>query len=315
MSSWNFINIGASADPDNIRLVRKIFEYFGIAEKPAWSASGYDKCSFSLPEVYGCSSSEYEKETGKCRVAYNGFVEDHLMSLLNALFPGTLVYVHSSEGDTVSDAYEFDDDIYDPRDMTRYSTTVYENHGSKGPNGTRISRARFRFREPDRHYVEEMLRVSRKDGNAVLAELLESLLQKLKEGTIIFTDDPSDEREINKKYDIREDGNLAALGKKNGRKIDESQYIDSVMIKKLPHKRFLELYKISTDSRITAYEEYRLFLEVLLICHSGKRGRTLNIPYNEFVAHLKTNHCKTALKMKEYNDVKDQVVRLFSDQE
>ena len=47
MGSWRFKNVGASAKPEQRKHVEKIFEYIGIAEKPAWSAGAYDECIFS----------------------------------------------------------------------------------------------------------------------------------------------------------------------------------------------------------------------------------------------------------------------------
>ena len=293
MSGWNFSNIGASSNPDNIRYISKIFEYLGISEKPAWSAAAYDKepvwvtgafdKSFSNPEIYGCSWSEYDRETIKGKICFTGFLDGFLVTLLNALFPETVVYEHSSTGDTISDTYEFSDWIYDPRDMTAYVKNVYVSH-DVGSNGTESYKMRFGYENLNTHYsdyIEEMLHLSQEEGETELFELLKTLLQKLKQGRNIFNDDPSDIREVNVHYDVKEEGSLAR--KRKSRKLNDSDYIKQIMMKKLPWQKFSELYKVESDGSCIADlepdDEYRQLLLIFLICYSGKKGRTLNISY------------------------------------
>lgn len=73
-----------------------------------------------------------------------------------------------------------------------------------GPNGKRSSKKRFSLNPPKIEYVNALVDLSMADGNGELTALLLELSQKLKEGLIVYKDDPEDKREIGKLYDIED---------------------------------------------------------------------------------------------------------------
>ena len=118
MGWWDYKNVGAAAKPEHKKYVEKIFEYIGYASEPANTAADYDECSFRDPEVYGCETSAYDEQSGHLNECFTGFDETDLLSILNALFPQTWVYVHWTSGTTVTDTYEFHDRVYNTSNMT-----------------------------------------------------------------------------------------------------------------------------------------------------------------------------------------------------
>lgn len=64
MGHWDYTNVGASAKPENIKRVKKIFEYIGYAAE-ADNSSCMDDCSFDEPDVYCCKYSAYEDGDGE----------------------------------------------------------------------------------------------------------------------------------------------------------------------------------------------------------------------------------------------------------
>ena len=205
MGSWRFKNVGASAKPEQRKHVEKIFEYIGIAEKPAWSAGAYDECIFSDPDVYGCMESKYAPESGNVKECFGSWVfnEMDLLYLLNALFPGTSVYVHWTEGSTVTDTWEFHDRIYDAGNMTLECKDTYTSYGGWGPNCYESWKERCALSAPDLDYVNELINLSTADGNGELTALLLVRLQKLKTGLIEYPVDEVDHRKVGQPFDVR----------------------------------------------------------------------------------------------------------------
>lgn len=130
--------------------------------------------------------------------------EEQLLYILNALFPKTNVYVHAAEGNNTDDTWENHDIIYDTKDMTCYSKDSYTSYDC-GPRGERSAKWRFALKPPKMEYVNALIDFSTDDGNTELTALLLDLSEKLKKGLIVYEDDPSDEREIGKEYDIEDD--------------------------------------------------------------------------------------------------------------
>lgn len=56
MGRWSFTNVGASASLQNVKYVKKIFEYMGYSEETDGFFS--EQCGFKKPPVYYCMSSE-----------------------------------------------------------------------------------------------------------------------------------------------------------------------------------------------------------------------------------------------------------------
>ena len=81
MGRWDYKNVGASAEPENMKFVEKIFEYLGYGGLP--ETSDGEECSFyPEPDVYrSYTGGDLEAD------------EEDLLYILNALFPGTNVYV------------------------------------------------------------------------------------------------------------------------------------------------------------------------------------------------------------------------------
>lgn len=202
MSSWDYKNVGASATSVNKKHVEKIFEYIGYAQGPEYDPEG-DECSFDDPDVYCCEYSAYGRSSGDIKTEFNGIDECELLYLLNALFPKTDIFVHQAEGNDTSDTWENHDTIYDTKDMTRYCDDSYTSYDC-GPNGNRSSKARFALKPPKMKYVNALIDLSTAEGNSELTTLLRDLAEKLKNGMIVYENDPSDEREIGKEYDIED---------------------------------------------------------------------------------------------------------------
>lgn len=203
MGHWDYQNVGASVTPENKKYVEKIFEYIGYAPKPDYAPDG-EECSFDYPDVYCCEYSAYDGVSGNIKKCFKDMGEEDLLYLLNALFPRTNVYVHAAEGNDTSDTWENHDTVYDTDDMTQYWNDSYTSYDC-GPNGNRSSKARFILKAPKVEYVNALIELSTEDGNTELTALLQDLAKKLKDGLIVYEDNPSDEREIGKEYDIEDD--------------------------------------------------------------------------------------------------------------
>ena len=198
MSHWNYTNVGASAKPENKRYVEKIFEYIGY--NPDSEYNDYDKCSFYKPDIYYCEYSAYEPFSGKIKSAFKNMQHEELLDLLNALFPNTDVYIHSAEGNDTNDTWENHNIVYDTNDMTCRYDSFYTSYDC-GPSGKRSHKERFALKPPQIEYVSALIDLSTADGNGELTALLIELSRKLKEGLIVYKDDPEDKREIGKPYD------------------------------------------------------------------------------------------------------------------
>lgn len=84
--------------------------------------------------------------------------------------------------------------------MTCYYKAFYQH--SFGKDGEYSSKKRFALNPPKMEYVQALIDSSTKDGNPELTALLLDLSRKIKEGLIVYKDDPSDTREIGKEYDV-----------------------------------------------------------------------------------------------------------------
>ncbi len=208
MSWWDYTNIGADAKPENKGFVEKIFEYIGYTTEPADTAGDYDECIFWDPDVYGCVESDYPRQSGNVKDCFASFDETDLLNLLNALFPNTPVYVHSTKGNDTSDTWEFHDKVYDTDTMTLECKDSYTDYGGGGPNGSKSWSERFTLDVPKLEYVEALISLSRADENTELTGLLQDLSKKIQEGLIIYEEESTDRRIIGKKYDVETDGDL-----------------------------------------------------------------------------------------------------------
>lgn len=204
MGCWDYTNVGASAKPENKKYVEKIFEYIGYAAEPDYAPDG-EECSFREPDVYCCERSEDGCSGGNIRECFLDMQYEDLLNLLNALFPETDVYVHSAEGNNTSDTWENHDTVYSVDDMTCYRTDSYTDYGGDGPNGNRSSKARFALQTPKTVFVTALIELSKEDGNEALTVLLEELEKRIRDGLIVYKDDPEDKRVIGEKYDVVDD--------------------------------------------------------------------------------------------------------------
>ncbi len=200
MSSWDYINIGASVLPENKKYVKQIFKYIGFGERPAGGDGAYEEAFFDDPDVFCCRYSNWERISGHIEKSFYGIQDEDLLNLLNALFPSTKLYVRHASGNDTSDSWENTDKVYDPGTMTcyyGYSVTNYD----VGPNGKEKWTERIALEPPKQEYVEALIKISTKEKNEELSSLLLELLQKLRNGEIVYKDDPTDKRIIGKMYD------------------------------------------------------------------------------------------------------------------
>lgn len=322
MSSWDYTNVGASAKPENKEFVEKIFEYIGFAKEPDYAEDG-EECSFSDPDVYGCWYSENDSASGDVRACLGWFLERDLVNLLNALFPGTKVYIHKAEGNNTSDTWENHDIVYDTDNMTCYRNDSYTDYGADGPSGKRSSKERFVLKPPKEEHVSALIELSKEDGNIELADLLLDLESKLKDGLIVYEDDGTDHREIGEEYDVV-DG--VAGDTEDDEEIDiEDAYFDYV-IGKMPFKVFVDLYKVKseeltgealedfirkfkTDPNSFNEEDYRMILKDLIDNTETDCG-PFDIEYDDFVDWLEENECKTALDEEGYKKAREKAEEL-----
>lgn len=203
MSWWDYKNVGASSSDQNIKYIEKLFEYMGYCPEPDYSYDG-DECSFEEPDVYCCMSSvkPYFSDQIRRVKELDGYGVDDLRNLLNALFPRTFIYLHSASGSNTSDCWENHNEVYNTDDMTCYGVDTYTDYG-EGTYEPDISwKARFILEPPPIEYVNALIDISTNDDNEELTALLLELVQKLRNKEIVYADDGSDTREVNKKYDI-----------------------------------------------------------------------------------------------------------------
>ena len=97
------------------------------------------------------------------------------------------------------------DVIYDVKDMTRYRVdSEFCYNDDYQFRKKRLSKARFVLKASKAEYVNALIDLSTEDSNKELTTLLLDLSQKLREGLIIYEDNPYDERIIGKEYDQTE---------------------------------------------------------------------------------------------------------------
>ena len=198
MGSWNFENIGASTTKSNLKYVEKIFNYMGYRPGPKRAPDG-DECIFIEPEVYYCRRSGFEGFKSRSNMLDSYGVED-LRNLLNALFPGTFIFIHAADGNDTSDCWGNHDEVYNPDNMTCYGFDSYTEYGRC--QSEEYWKARFILEAPTIEYVQALINVSKDDGDEELTELLNELAQKIRNNEIVYVDDSSDKRIVDEKYDI-----------------------------------------------------------------------------------------------------------------
>ena len=203
MGWWDYKNIGASASRQNLKYVEKLFDYMGYCPDPDYAPDG-DECSFREPDVYCCMSSVSPYYSDRIRWVreLDAYGVKDLRNLLNALFPGTFMYIHSASGNNTSDTWENHDEVYNTDDMTCYGFDTYTDYGGGTYQPDRSWKARFILEPPPMGYVKALIQISKDDGNEELTELLMELYRKLRNKEIVYEDDGSDTRKVNKKYDI-----------------------------------------------------------------------------------------------------------------
>ncbi len=202
---WNYTNIGASASIQNLWYVRKIFDYMGYASEADISDADECQYAFKYPPVYYCKSSDSNIDEQIHAVAE---LEDYdikdLCDLLNALFPRTWLFVRSVllEDDN---AWESHERVYDTDNMTCHGLDRYIFCGESNPYEPDTSwKMRFSLEPPKMDYVQALINISKKNGNADLTKLLLELAQKLRNGEIVYIENSSDPRKINEIYDVEE---------------------------------------------------------------------------------------------------------------
>ena len=205
MGRWSFTNVGASASLQNVKYVKKIFEYMGYSEETDSFFS--EQCGFKKPPVYYCMSSEDPRIEEQIHqvAALDGYDTKDLLNLLNALFPETWLYVYSSCGNNTSDTWEEHSEVYNTDDMTCYGLDKYTCEGNEDPYEPNTSwKSRFILEPPKPEYVQELIIISIEDDNPELTTMLEELAQKIQDEEIVYIDDGSDTREIGEMYDCME---------------------------------------------------------------------------------------------------------------
>ena len=203
MGWWDYKNIGASASRQNLKYVEKLFDYMGYCPDPDYAPDG-DECSFREPDVYCCMSSvnPYYSDRIRWVKELDAYGVKDLRNLLNALFPGTFIYIHSASGNNTSDTWENHDEVYNTDDMTCYGFDTYTDYGGGTYQPDRSWKARFILEAPPMAYVKALIQISKDDGYEELTELLMELARRLRDKEIVYEDDGSDTRKVNKKYDI-----------------------------------------------------------------------------------------------------------------
>lgn len=203
MGWWDYTNIGASASIKNLEYVEKLFDYMGYCPIADY-AEGGDECGFREPEVYYCMRSihPYFDERIRKVKELDGYDVQDLRNLLNALFPGTTIYVHSASGNNTSDTWENHDEVYNTDDMTCYGLDTYTDYGGGTYRPAKSWKARFILEPPTKEYVKALIDISINDGNKELTALLAELDQKLQNNEAFYANDGSDKRKVKKQYDI-----------------------------------------------------------------------------------------------------------------
>ena len=201
MGWWDYTNIGVSVTPENEKHVKAILRYIGYGEDPDYAGDGdntwYDGATGI---VYVCQDSAKPRYGSDFDEAFEGFDERDLLYLMNALFPGTTVEVHHAEGNNTSDTWEKHVETYDPDTMTYSVSESYTDYGGGGPSGERSWDERIAMEPPKPEYVQALIDLSTADGNSELTALLLDLSEKLRDGLIVYKDDPADKRVIGEKY-------------------------------------------------------------------------------------------------------------------
>lgn len=319
MGRWDFKNIGASAKPENKKMVEKIFEYIGFAPEPEYAGDGEER-SFADPDVYCCMYSANEKASGKIKnfIKNEYCIDMDLLYLLNALFPKTNIYVYSAEGNNTSDVWENHETIYDTSNMTCYDSDSYTAYGGPGPSGHRSSKHRFALKAPEKELVSALIEQSITDGNTELTGLLTELSEKLRDGLIVYEDDSTDQRKINERYDVKDDV--------TGDEDPEVEYFE-YLLKKMPLKNFVELYKVKPiemteedreefierlkrDPDIFNEEDYNIILGDLIDRAEYSDHNPFDIDYNEFAECLEDNEYEFRLDEEAYQNVREKVKKL-----
>ena len=158
MGWWDYKNIGASASRQNLKYVEKLFDYMGYCPDPDYAQDG-DECTFREPDVYCCMSSvnPYFSDRIRWVKELDAYGVKDLRNLLNALFPGTFIYIHSASGNNTSDTWENHDEVYNTDDMTCYGFDTYTDYGGGTYQPDRSWKARFILEAPPMAYVKALI--------------------------------------------------------------------------------------------------------------------------------------------------------------
>lgn len=288
MGSWDYKNIGASTEDSNVKHVEKIFEYMGYCSKPD-CADGYDECSFDTPKVYYCMSSDEPNISERIRYikALHQYGIKDLTDLLNALFPGILIYVHAASGNDTSDTWENHDEVYNPEDMTCYGMDSYTDYGGGTNHPNKSWKARFILEPPKIGFVQKLIDFSIKDENAELTASLQELVQKLKNKKIAYPDDGTDNRIINKRYDIIKGDNAKLQLPSDHDNVSNDSDIQYVRIFNHPYS--------GTEQQIQ--EEYEAFFAKYQQYKDSFIQETMTVSLPEYLNKLEEEKPKTPLKL------------------
>lgn len=198
MGHWEYTNLGASGKPEHLRHIAKLFDYLGFTEEASYE--GGDGEIYPRPKIDRCVYNY----RGENVVPFFAFDAIEVCDLLNALFPGTSVYVHYSEGHTSVDYYKYENDTFNADDMTYYHDEWYKDVSVEGTTGYYRYKERFAYHTPELEYVQKLIDLCTEDGNSELAALLLELSNKIRNGLPVFEDNPEDSREVGAKYDVED---------------------------------------------------------------------------------------------------------------
>lgn len=101
MGYWKYTNIGASSTHSNNIHIQSIFEYMGYVSRQDLKYE--NGRTFEKPDVYYCMRDVHPSfNSVKSKFKdMDGYGFEDLRNLLNALFPGTVMSLFTSDGDNI----------------------------------------------------------------------------------------------------------------------------------------------------------------------------------------------------------------------